>query len=139
MLYAGDNDLSWPWLKSPDAVLTDFKRFVEIIHAALPETWVYYVAMRPAPLGWTNASKLRETNRLIETFTHTQDRVEFVDINSVMLNEQGQPRRELFRWDGLHMNAQGYRAWTSVIRPLLMKRFGSSVEFDRRLPTRGAL
>jgi lysophospholipase L1-like esterase len=55
VLYAGDNDLSWPWSKSPETVCADFARFVQLIHASLPETWIYYVSMRPAPLGWTDA------------------------------------------------------------------------------------
>ena len=32
VLYAGDNDLTWS-KKSPEVVLSDFKRFVEIIHS----------------------------------------------------------------------------------------------------------
>src|SRR5258706_4194626 len=34
VLYAGDNDLSGPWSKSPETVQADFARFVGIIHAA---------------------------------------------------------------------------------------------------------
>jgi lysophospholipase L1-like esterase len=43
-----------------------------------------------------------------------------------MLDSQGKPRAELFRRDGLHMNAKGYAVWTSIIRPVLLSRFGSS-------------
>ena len=42
----------------------------------------------------------------------------------VMLDAQGKPRDELFRVDGLHMNAQGYALWTSIIKPILLNRFG---------------
>ena len=31
VLYTGDNDLSWPWSKTPEQVSGDFKKFVEII------------------------------------------------------------------------------------------------------------
>jgi lysophospholipase L1-like esterase len=40
-----------------------------------------------------------------------------------MLDAQGEPRAELFRWDGLHMNAKGYAVWTSIIKPVLLSRF----------------
>ena len=43
-----------------------------------------------------------------------------------MLDSQGKSRAELFRRDGLHMNAKGYAVWTSIIRPVLLSRFGSS-------------
>ena len=119
VLYAGDNDLSWPWSKSPEMVRNDFRRFVEIIHAALPETWIYYVSMRPAPLGWTDPTKIKTGNRLIEESCRTQDRVQFIDVNAAMLDARG----DLFGWDRLHMNAQGYAIWTSTIKPVLLNRF----------------
>jgi lysophospholipase L1-like esterase len=123
VLYAGENDLSWPWSKSPETVLDDFKRFVEIIHAELPETWIYYVSMKPSPLRWSNWKTLHNANQMIEAFTRTQERVQFIDVSAAMLDAQGKPRRELFRWDGLHLNPQGYALWTSIIRPILLKRF----------------
>lgn len=119
VLYAGDNDLSWPWSKSPETVRDDFARFVGIIHAALPETWIYYVSMRPAPLGWTDATKIKKGNQLIEEFCRTQERAQFIDVNRAMLAAGG----NLFGWDRLHMNAQGYAIWTSVIKPVLLSRF----------------
>jgi hypothetical protein len=42
-----------------------------------------------------------------------------------MLDAHGQPRREFFRWDLLHLNAQGYSLWTLIIKPILLSRFGS--------------
>jgi lysophospholipase L1-like esterase len=125
VLYAGENDLSWPWSKSPETVLDDFKRFVEIIHAELPETWIYYVSMKPSPLRWSNWETLHTTNQMIEAFTRSQERVQFIDVSAAMLDAQGRPRRELFRWDRLHLNLRGYALWTSIIRPVLLKRFAA--------------
>jgi lysophospholipase L1-like esterase len=125
VLYAGDNDLSWPWSKSPATVFEDFKQFVAIIHSQLPDTWIYYISMKPAPLRWGNWKREKETNRMIEEYARTQDRVQFIDVSAAMLDAQGQPRRELFRWDHLHMNAKGYALWTATIKPVLLKRFAS--------------
>jgi lysophospholipase L1-like esterase len=124
VLYAGENDLSGQ-SKSPETVSGDFKRFVEIIHSRLPDTWIYYVSMKPSPSRWSYWDKLKKTNQMIEAFCRTQDRVQFIDVTAVMLNANGQPRRELFRSDNLHMNAQGYSLWTAIIKPVLQSRFGS--------------
>jgi lysophospholipase L1-like esterase len=125
VLYAGENDLSGQWSKSPETVSGDFKQFVEIIHSRLPDTWIYYVSMKPSPLRWSNWDKLKKTNQMIEAFCRTQNRVQFIDVSAAMLNANGQPRRELFGSDPLHMNAQGYSLWTAIIKPLLLSRFGS--------------
>jgi len=34
VLYAGENDMSWPWSKSSDTVLKDLQQFVKVIHTA---------------------------------------------------------------------------------------------------------
>jgi lysophospholipase L1-like esterase len=41
-----------------------------------------------------------------------------------MLDEQGQPKGELFLEDGLHMTAAGHQLWTSIIRPRLTSDLG---------------
>ena len=45
--------------------------------------------------------------------------VAFVDVATPMLDASGQPRRELFLDDGLHLNAQGYALWRQVLAPRL--------------------
>ena len=45
----------------------------------------------------------------------------FLDVSTAMLDSRGKPRRDLFKWDGLHPNAECYALWTSIIRPVLME------------------
>jgi lysophospholipase L1-like esterase len=39
-----------------------------------------------------------------------------------MLNEQAQPKPEIFLKDNLHMNAKGYAIWQNKIKPHLIKK-----------------
>ena len=52
-----------------------------------------------------------------------------------MLDAQGKPRADLFRWDGLHMNAKGFALWTSIIRPVLLERFAVAESGDAAFET----
>jgi lysophospholipase L1-like esterase len=80
-----------------------------------------------APSGrWGNRQKFKKTNDLIAEYIRSQPRVQFIDVDPSMLDAQGKPRAELFRWDGLHMNAEGYAVWTSIIKPVLLSRFGDA-------------
>ena len=36
-----------------------------------------------------------------------------------MIGKDGKPRPELFVDDGLHLNAAGYKLWTSLVLPYL--------------------
>jgi len=122
VLYAGDNDLFFPVWRSPEGVLSDFRDFVSIVHHDLPETWIYYISIKPTPWGdWPLKDR---TNRMIAAYIRTQERVQFIDVSSAMLDSRGQPRRDLYGWDPMHMNASGYELWTSIVKPVLLERFG---------------
>lgn len=123
VLYAGENDLSFPAWKKPDDVIEDFKEFVETIHEELPDTWIYYISMKPTPLRWKNWPTISATNKRIEEFCRTQDRVEYIDVSGAMLDASGNLRKDLYRADHLHMNPEGYAIWISIIKPVLMARF----------------
>ena len=42
-----------------------------------------------------------------------------------MLESHGKLRPELYGSDPMHMNASGYALWTSIVKPVLMERFGT--------------
>ena len=62
---------------------------------------------------------MQRANRLIELYTQTDDRLEFIDVYTHMLGEDGLPRPELYISDQLHMTPVGYALWTDIVRPYL--------------------
>ena len=46
----------------------------------------------------------------------------YVDITKVMYDEAGNLRTDIFKEDNLHMNAEGYKLWTAILKPLLIKK-----------------
>ena len=117
VLYAGDNDLNAG--KSPAAVFADYRAFRDKVHAALPETKIVFVSIKPSPSRWKLREKALEANSLIrEEIEKGQGQV-FVDVWTPMLGEDGTPRAELFLKDQLHMNDIGYEIWTKLIEPHL--------------------
>jgi lysophospholipase L1-like esterase len=125
VVYAGENDLSWPWSKTPETVLHDFQEFVGLVQGQLPTTWIYFLSIKPTPRRWKQREKQRRTNQMIEDFCRPKPQVQFVDVGSEMLNSTGKPRRDLFGWDGLHPSKQCYALWTSILRPILLERFAA--------------
>ncbi|MDP9204628.1 MAG: SGNH/GDSL hydrolase family protein [Gemmatimonadota bacterium] len=117
ILYAGDNDLAEG--KTPARVLGDFKNFVAIIERELPTTRLAFVAIKPSIARANIIDKIRQTNQLIRDYVGTDNRLAYVDVFTPMLDSSGQPRRELFRDDGLHMNDKGYAIWRALIMPVI--------------------
>ena len=113
VMYAGDNDVAAG--KSPERVLTDFKAFVEKVHAALPETQVLFISIKPSVARWELVGKMREANRLVREFAESDEKLGYVDVFTPMLGEDGKPRGELLGPDGLHLNEKGYAVWREVV------------------------
>ncbi|MES2414740.1 MAG: SGNH/GDSL hydrolase family protein [Pseudomonadota bacterium] len=114
LVYAGDNDLAEG--RSPEEVLKSFSDFVRSVRSELPVTRIAYISIKPSPLRASLMPAARKTNALISAFIRTQPEfISYIDVFNPMLNEQGQPRAELFLGDRLHMNAAGYQLWQSVI------------------------
>ena len=117
VLYAGDNDLAAG--KTPAQVFADFKSFVALIRRELPATKVVFIAIKPSIDRFSIIDRVRETNNLIRNYARTRAKLAYVDVFTPMLDASGNPRRELFLEDGLHMNAKGYAIWRDLIDPVL--------------------
>jgi lysophospholipase L1-like esterase len=100
-------------------VLADFQALVARIHAALPEARIAFIAIKPSVARWHLIDAIREANTRIYAFTDTDARLAYLDIFTPMLGADGRPRPELLAEDGLHLNAQGYALWTTVVQPFL--------------------
>jgi lysophospholipase L1-like esterase len=123
VVYAGDNDLDASTGKTADDVARDFGTLVATIHAYAPGARVYYLSIKPSQARWARWPEMQRANALIAKACATDSRLTYVDVATPLL-EDGKPREDVFRWDGLHLNETGYREWTRVVRPLLCRDLG---------------
>jgi lysophospholipase L1-like esterase len=89
---------------------------VERIRARLPDVRIDFLAIKPSPLRWQRWPEMKRTNAMIEAFNAEDEHLGYVDVASPLLGQDGLPRDSLYLIDGLHMNAEGYEAWTEVVR-----------------------
>lgn len=117
VLYAGDNDIAAGL--SPQQVAKDFEQLAGLIHEKLPNTRLLYIAIKPSLKRWNLVENMQQANRLIRKQTQQADWMEYIDIFPPMLNEQGEPKPELFVKDGLHLSPAGYELWTKKVKDAL--------------------
>jgi lysophospholipase L1-like esterase len=122
VIYCGDNDLATQDTTiNGDSVTARFITLFNSIRSKLPNTSIVYVAIKPSPSRQHLLPKVELANRQIKDFLKQKKKTAFVDVYHKMLNADGTPRKELFKEDMLHMNAQGYTIWTAALRPYLIK------------------
>lgn len=118
VFYAGDNDLASG--KTPEQAAEDFKTLTQLIHEQLPKTRILFVAIKPSIARWKLIDSVRKANALIEAYTKTDDRLFYVDVDTLMTGPSGgMPSREWFVNDGLHLSPMGYERWTALLMPYL--------------------
>jgi lysophospholipase L1-like esterase len=115
--YAGDNDVEAGVPASE--IAHQFALFEQKVHAALPETNVIFISIKPSIRRWKWIDTIRTSNAIVKAYCTRAARTQFLDIEQQMLGADGKPNAELLVPDGLHMTPAGYRIWTDALRPLL--------------------
>lgn len=124
VFYAGDNDMAGG--KSAQRVLNDYRKFVNLVGAELPQTRHIFVTIKPSGRRWEIWPEMHKANNLIRDFCEKDDRLFFADLGTPLLDAEGKPDNSLFRDDQLHLNAKGYAAWDKTLAPILKQALASS-------------
>lgn len=122
VIYEGDNDIDPDFAIPPEAILADLRAIIARIHARLPETRVYVIAVKPSVLRqgvWPIAQKLNTGFRAI---ADADPLVHYIDVATPMLDANGNVRTDIFMPDKLHLNDAGYALWGKAVRAALMPR-----------------
>ena len=117
VLYAGGNDLNNG--RPPEEVFADFQAFTAKLRAKLPDAEIAYISSAGNPSRWAQVENVRALNGMIAAFIKEQPHMKFINVFTRMLGDDGLPRPEIFVADKLHLNAEGYKLWTEIIRPFL--------------------
>jgi lysophospholipase L1-like esterase len=117
VVYAGDNDTALG--TTPEQVAKNFELLADKIHAALPQTKIIDISVKPSFARWAIVDQQRATNALLQAYCAKHDYLVFLDVSRLTLGADGKPRRELYDPDGLHFSAEGYKLWNAAIRPYL--------------------
>lgn len=120
VLYAGDNDLDERTGKTAADVARDFEAFVRLVHAAVPDARIYFLAIKPSRMRWARWPEMRRANEAIAALCARDPRLAFLDTATPMLATGEPPSRELFVFDGLHLSGEGYALWTRTAKPRLL-------------------
>lgn len=134
LIYEGDNDLASG--KSVDRVFQDWIQLAARIEAQLPDATLAFISVKPSPSRLAYLERQAELNDRIRQHLAGHPRRLFIDVFHPMLDDAGQPRRDLFVGDLLHLNAAGYALWTSILGPVI-DAWAAESPFPARRPETG--
>lgn len=112
-IYEGDNDINEE--KRPRTILGTAKKVTHKILAANPKTKIYYISAKPSPSRWVHKKQYERFNALLKNYCDTQEQLDYIDVWTPMLGDNGKPIPDIFISDSLHMNRKGYTIWRDAI------------------------
>jgi len=118
VFYCGEND---HFINNSVKVYETFQYFEKKIHNKLPDCKLYFISIKPSPSRAHLWKKMSVTNRFIKYYCQITENTEYINIASKMFNENFTIKNNLFISDSLHLNSEGYKLWTSEIKPILEK------------------
>ena len=102
--------------KSPLEVSQLFRKTLYIIRRKFTDTPVFWISVTPTPSRWAVWPEIKEANEMIKEICDSHRNTYFIDTEKYFLNSSGLPRGELFIEDKLHLNDEGYRIWSGIIK-----------------------
>lgn len=121
VVFAGTNDIDPAASKPPEVLLASYQDFVARVrkdNASLP---VFYIGITPSLLRWSVWSIAQDANSLISDWVDSDPNLYFIDTSAGLMGDDGQPAKDHYVIDGLHLSAKGYQVWTEIIRQRLLQ------------------
>ena len=119
VIYCGENDIASSDTISAETVVNRFIMLFNKIRSRYSKIPVVYISMKPSPSRERFFPKMQAANSAIQQFLGTKKGTVFVNVYPLMLNGEGQPMKEIFLDDMLHMNGKGYLIWQKALEPYL--------------------
>jgi lysophospholipase L1-like esterase len=127
VIHAGGNELNdmpGDRLRTPEEAQADFRSLVARIGERLPGVPIYFLALRPSRLPGARDLFLE----LVRADCEAQPGLHYLDAGAGLALADGSADPRLIRWDFIHLNREGYKAWAPPVRERLLRDLGPGSE-----------
>jgi|TARA_B110000263_G_scaffold39463_1_gene31126 lysophospholipase L1-like esterase len=118
LIYEGDNDTIYHIPE--EKIVRQFQEIVGKVHAALPETRIYVLSVKPSIARVSVWDAAQRVSANIKSIANHDPLVHYVDVANPFLKANGKVMTDIFVEDNLHLNDMGNLIWGAAIRAALM-------------------
>lgn len=110
-------------MNSSRSLILLFRYLEQVYHNKLPDTKIVFCSVKKSISRRAHWSKIEALNNYLNTSLSKNKNCGYVEINSVLFDESGQPKGQYYVSDSLHLNEKGYAQWITVMKPRLEKEY----------------
>jgi len=121
--YCGSNDIKGK--KDATSILERTEEWISRVKQMDSAAAVLLVSVIRAPQKHRDGqvAVVDAVNRGYEEIARSKEGVFYVDVNPALESPTGESRAELYVSDGLHLNGEGYRQMTTLLKPAIEKHW----------------
>jgi lysophospholipase L1-like esterase len=119
--YTGGNDLNEKL--SVEESLADYTTFLTMVHDRFPQTRVILTSVKISPNRALQIPSAHALNRQLQDWCAGKDWLRFLDCTSYLADAAGQPIPGYYVGDRLHLSAEGYAKWKTILDPVLREEW----------------
>lgn len=119
VVFSGSNDIDFD-VKTKSYSKRAFKHFKALYkkHRKILNTPFIFIAINPTIYRFPLYDEVKKTNELIKNYAMKKQNLYMLDVTDKFLS-QGEPIKELYQNDGVHLSSQGYQIWVEALKPIL--------------------
>ena len=106
---------------SPNEVKRLFKlnyKLIRSIHKFIP---IFLIETTPTLKRWKVWSEILKSNKKLESFCKKEPNLYYISTRDKFIGVDGLPIKSLFLNDELHLNTDGYKLWSNIIKTKLIE------------------
>ena len=110
----------------PDSVILDnYRRIIHRIKTASPKTKIYFNTVLPVNNTFPDKAHFNKDDHIAAINQGLKsicaaEKIALINIHSPFLDADKRLNK-IYTYDGLHLNAEGYKKWAAVLKPYLKK------------------
>jgi hypothetical protein len=122
VIFVGSNDINGndQHQLAPAHIAEQLRILLGVIFSANADTEVFYISITPTQYSWDKWESVQLANLMAEEVCTEFQNATYIETKDLFLDENGEPNKDFFVIDGLHLNKAGYALWTKRIKPLLL-------------------
>jgi hypothetical protein len=119
VLFVANDITGSPDDKPPAESASLFRLIVKKVRRQFRSEPVFFIEITPTNSRWSAWPRIEEANRLIEKICSREPSCYFIKTSRFFLGADGRPNGALFMDDQLHLNNEGYKLWSKLIKEAL--------------------
>lgn len=95
-----------------------YKKIIQKLSNAYPKARIVVNSILPTLVDFIDNNAIRSSNKTLKKLAD-ENKTAFIDAYALFIDKNGDPIKEYFSTDGVHLSGEGYKIWSGAIEKVI--------------------